>query len=135
MKNMFLILTFSLMSLGCSNNNDDPQNNILPELIGKWKIVERYSTDGGSPASWSPYDSGEIYDKWFKSDGTFIIVGINNPDCASGTYSVENNYITYTDSPCAPEKPVIIESLTHTELIIDANFFEPIKTKYIKVIE
>ena len=47
MKNILLILAISL--LGCSKSSEEP-NNIPPELIGKWKIVETYTTDGGSPA-------------------------------------------------------------------------------------
>lgn len=124
------------MVTGCNKgSNDDPKSTIPPELIGKWKIVELYTSDG-SNAYWHVYDSGRVWDKWFKSDGTYLNTDTDLPiDCMSGNYTVNNNYIQYSNSPCVPEEPVIIESLSNRELTIDGNFFEPIKTKYIKVIE
>ena len=80
MKNILLILL--LILLGCSDDNEDPKNNIPAELIGKWKIVEKYTSEGGSNHIWSHYDSGRIYDKWFKNDGTYVLTyPSSNPDC------------------------------------------------------
>ena len=133
MKYILLILVITF--LGCSKGSEEP-NNIPPELIGKWKVVERYTTDGGSDPTWSLYDSGRIYDKWFKGDGTYILTRPStNPDCMGGNYSVLENNITYSNNPCTTGAPVTIELLTENELIIDTNFFEPFKVKYIKVIE
>lgn len=124
-----------MLSLSCSNNDDKFQNNVPQELIGKWKIVEMYSTDGGSPPSWSTYDSGEVYDIWFKNDWTYSSTSSANPDCINGEYSISENYLTLFNSACAPEEPLIVENLTENELVIDANFIEPYKSKYEKIIE
>ena len=134
MKNMFLILIISLMSLGCSNNNDDPQNNIPAELIGKWKIVERFTSDGTS-GYWHSYDSGEIHDLWFKNNGEVFFTSLISTPCYKATYTVINNEIWYSNSTCIADTPNTIELLTENELLIDFNFFEPMKTRYIKVIE
>lgn len=135
MRNLLLILVIYFMVASCNkDNNDDPKNTIPPELIGKWKAVEIYSTDGGSPATWSTYDSGRDWDKWFKSDGTYSLsYPYTDPDCMGGTYSVSDNDITYGDNPCTDGTPVTIEILTENELLINANHFEAMKTKYIKV--
>lgn len=137
MKYIYILFIIATLTLSCSKSDNEPENNIPTELIGKWKAIEIYSTDGGSPATWSLYDSGLVYDIWFKSHGTYMLGrdSSNNLECKEGNYSVIGNEITYSDSPCAPEVPVFIESLTAVELIIDGNFFEPSKTKYIRVTE
>jgi len=97
-----------MLSLSCSKHDDKSQNNMPQELIGKWKIVEVYSTDGGSPASWSPYDSGEVYDIWIKENNTYISKD-NDENCNNGSFSLDNDQITF--HPCASAYPFTIETL------------------------
>ena len=130
MKNMPLKLIISLMSLACSNNNEEPQNNIPAELIGKWKIVERFTSDGTS-GYWHSYDSEYFYDLWLKANGTFSTE--DEDACSNCTYIVLNNQITFY--PYGVDYPSNIESLSNEELILNANHFEPIKTKYVKIFE
>lgn len=123
-----IILIFSLFIMGCSNDhtpNEEP--NIPQELIGKWKIIEVYETDGGREPQWRDEDTGAIYDYWFKSDGTFL----QSDGIYNGTYTIDTSMkLTFTiNSP----NTVSIEQLTSTQLIIDFLNFEPYKHKYIKV--
>lgn len=122
-----------MFSLSCSNNDEKSQNNVPQELIGKWKIVEVYSTDGGSPASWSPYDSEEVYDIWIKENNTYISED-NDENCKNGRFSLDNDQITF--HPCASEYPFTIEILTIDTLILRDNYIPDIlKTKYSKIFE
>ncbi|HEY4618186.1 MAG TPA: lipocalin family protein [Flavobacterium sp.] len=131
MKNLIYILSI-MLSTSCSNNDDKPQNNVPQELIGKWKIAEIYSSDGSS-ASWSPHDSGEIYDIWFKSNWTYVSFD-NNENCNNGNFSINDNQITFY--PCTSDYPLTIEVLT-TETLILRDYFTPevYKTKYSKISE
>lgn len=114
---------------GCTKN-DNPENNVPPELIGKWKIVEIYSSDGSS-ASWKPHDSGQVYDLWLKSDWTYLTLD-NNVNCNKGNFSINNNQITF--HPCASEYPLTIETISAEILILRDNFTpEVYKTKYLKI--
>ena len=126
-----LIYLFCLMlSFSCSNSDDKPENNVPQELIGKWKIVEIYSSDG-SNESWSPYDSGESYDIWLKSDWSYVSSD-SNEDCNNGSFSINNDQITFL--PCASEYPLTIETMTVEILVLRDNFTpEVYKTKYSKI--
>ena len=124
-----IILIFSLFILGCSKNDtpkEDP-NNIPQELIGKWKIVQVYETDGGSEPQWRDEDTGHSYDYWFKSNGTYVkFDGISN-----GVYIINSgNYITLTN---VSSVTYLIESISNDEILINYLNFEPLKYKYIKV--
>ncbi len=130
MKKILLILI--IIFIGCTKSSEEP-NNTPPELIGKWKIVEIFSTDGGEPATWALYDSGEAYDLWLKQNGTYSDPNTDET-CNNGSYLISDNQITF--SPCASEYPLTIENLTQSTLILRDNFIPDIfKTKYIKVVE
>ena len=128
-----IYLFYLLLSFSCSNSDDNPKNNVPQELIGKWKVVEIYSSDG-STASWSPFDSGESYDIWFKENRTVVFIG-NSENCRYASYSVSNNNIYYSGNPCTTEEPIYIELLTNFELTLDLNSIEPYKSKFIKLNE
>jgi len=123
-----IILIFSLFILGCSNNhNPNEEPNIPQELIGKWKIIEVYETDGASEPQWRDEDTGAIYDYWFKSNGSFL----QSDGAFSGSYMIdENNDIELTINNV---KKYHIEYLTSDSLIIDLLNFEPLKVKYVKI--
>lgn|SRR5690606_29975784 len=132
MKNLIYLLCL-MLSFSCSNSDGKPENNVPQELIGKWKLIEIYSSDG-TTSSWSPYDSGEVYDIWFKENGTVIFIG-NSENCMDASYSVTGNNIYYSNNPCTTEDPIFIEFLTESELILDLNSIEPHKSKFIKLNE
>lgn len=134
MKKVILIILVTITCFACSKNDENSKNEIPDKLIGKWKITEIYSTDGGSPATWSVYDSGEVYDIWFKENQIVSFTG-NSNECMSASYSVIESSIYYTNNPCTTEDPIIIELLNDYELILDLNNIEPYKSKYIRVID
>lgn len=137
MKNLILTIILATITLSCSKNDNETQNNIPTELIGKWKIIEVYTTEGGlNDGAWSSYDSGHEYDTWFKNDGTFLLTNPStNPDCMGGNYSILENNITYSNNPCSIDQPVTIELINEINLIINLNHFEIYKTKYQKITE
>ncbi|MBN2639221.1 MAG: hypothetical protein JXR65_09070 [Bacteroidales bacterium] len=135
MKPKYLLFILVLGILGCGDKNKDNVGYIPPELIGKWKVIELCTTDGESVPAWSPYDSGETYDSWYKRDGTHISYSSTNPDCEVSRYKVTGKYIYFSGTPCSPDKPVIIEQLTDSLLIINLNHFETFKSKSVKVFD
>jgi len=134
MKNLFpLILAFFLF-FSCDEENTSIQPKIPPELIGKWKVIAIYDTYGGSSPEWRTYYTGKEYDIWFKSNSEFTVTDPIDT-CNLGEYSVSADMqITY-ENPCYETSIVTIVSLNAELLIIDANHFEYMKTKYIKVID
>lgn len=127
---IYILLTLFLSS--CTKN-DTPENNVPPELIGKWKIVETYSSDGSSN-SWNSYDSGKIYDIWFKDGGETIVSNMIE-NCQVGIYSISKNNEIIIDLPCGEKSTIPIVSLTNTTLITDVTYIEYELTKYEKVPE
>ena len=115
--------------MGCSGDDTPKEepNNIPQELIGKWKIVQVYETDGGSEPQWRDENTGHSYDYWFKSNGAFL----QSDGVISGSYVIdENNDIELTVNSV---KKYHIEYLSSNTLIIDLLNFEPLKLKFIKV--
>lgn len=106
--------------------NDEP-NNIPQELIGKWKIVEVYETDGASEPQWRDEDTGAVYDYWFKADKSFM----QSDGTYKGMYTVDSDLkLTLTINSSNTLK---IEKLKSDTLIIDFLNFEPYKCKYLKI--
>jgi len=124
-----IVLILSLFLWGCSNDDSpkDEPNNIPQELIGKWKTVAVYETDGASEPQWRDEDTGAVYDYWFKSDGSFV----QSDGIYEGKYVVDSDLnLTLTINSSINVK---IEELTSNILIIDCLNFEPLKYKYVKV--
>ena len=129
MKNILLILAIIL--LGCTKSSEELNNNIPPELIGKWKVVEIYSADGGSPASWSLIKNGFSY---IFFENKKVIRDNLQADCIEGNFTIENDNIIYFTFSCISYES-LIENLTNNELIIDTQNFEPLKYKFLKIID
>ncbi len=75
MKNIILILCLSFIVFSCSKDeNNEPTVNFPEHLIGKWKMTACY--DGSdTDNTQTPCDvqvTKNIYDIWFKTDGTYI---------------------------------------------------------------
>jgi hypothetical protein len=132
MKAISLVLV--LFILGCSNEkipNIEP-NNIPQKLLGKWKIVEVFETDGASEPQWRNYTSSNNFNVWFKSDGKYVNSD-GDVNCLTGTYSLKNDTLSYFSS-CGGKSEVYIELLLSDTMIIDGLNFEPFKIKYNKII-
>ena len=127
-----------IIGLSCSKDNiptiQESQSEIPSELIGKWKLVEVYSSVGGEPEEWRVDTSGFEYDIDYRINGSFIIPSVIEP-CQEGIYSVENEIIFLTRDCGSGESSweYEIELLTNDTLIVITPHFELVKNKYVKV--
>jgi len=133
MKNILLLLIVVLVltTLSCSKDNEKPKNNIPAELVGKWKLTEKYTNSGGGEFNWVEVDTGMEYDIWLKENNDMTT---NNENCRTGTYRVVENKINY-NFPCFGESTIPIDSLSNTTLITNVSYIEYELNKYIKVNE
>jgi hypothetical protein len=88
------LLLFVLFSaFECQHQeNVDPNTKNQDVLIGRWKLVEYYLSDGG-PGYWTKADPAKPYIIEFKADGAYIS---DRADC-SGQYTA------------APDQEIIIK--------------------------
>lgn len=129
MKNLILLLTLSFVTLNCSKDDNNQKNNIPPELIGKWKAIEIYSTDGGSEPTWSNIVNGFSYT--FSNDNIVIRDNLQT-GCNEGKFSLKNENTILFVFPCISYES-FIENNTNTLLILDTKNFEPLKYKFQKI--
>ncbi len=134
MKIFLSILIPVILIASCTKNNEEgPQNYIPPDLIGKWKIFEVYYTSGSiDDMNWVEYDSGKVYDIWFKSDGTFQGADVQCDDCTF-IVSDDNNIFFYPNGD--PNDPAQIRLLNSEYLTLWWKFIEGAGSKYRKIIE
>lgn len=85
MKN--LILIFTILLLSCSNDDNKPQEN---PLKGTWKLIETYSSDGGSNPQWTSVENGYTYT--FNSNGTYSSTRFS--ECSTGEYTITDSTLT-----------------------------------------
>ncbi|MBW7960611.1 lipocalin family protein [Patescibacteria group bacterium] len=76
MKNMFLILSVIFSFFSC---NDDDNKVQEKSILGSWKLIEVYGSDGGQ-GQWTPIENGYVYE--FRSDNTLL----SNRFSCNGTY-------------------------------------------------
>lgn len=93
MKSLILILSMLLSLASCSDDDTKSQNE---NILGTWKLIETYGSDGGSNPQWRPVDNGYTYT--FNNDGTFSSTRFT--ECTTGTYGVSNSTIIL-DYGCA----------------------------------
>ena len=135
MEKKILIVIVLLLALGCENKDDSTDNkNIPPELIGKWKVVEVCSSEAEPGCTWSPYDSGDVYDIWFK-ENMEILVSSMTGGCQQGSYSFSTENEIIINLPCTEQSIIPVESLTESILITNTTYIEYELTKYEKVME
>lgn len=134
MKKLSCCLLVLILVLGCNPDEPEPKPWVPDGLIGKWKTIAIFDTDGNGDPKWRFYQSDKEYDIWYKENGEYASFAfINNDKCNNGTYSVNKNYDLTYYTPCSGTSIVHIESLLGDTLIIDANHFETIKNKSVKV--
>src|SRR5699024_9416498 len=61
------VLSVLLSLTGCSHDDTNIQEN---NLLGTWKLIETYGSDGGSNPQWTTVSNGYTYT--FGDDGTLI---------------------------------------------------------------
>ncbi len=131
MKKLIIILMFSFSILGCTKDSDSENNNIPIELIGKWKAIEIYSTDGGSEPIWRNYSDQFTY---VFSNNNVTVRDNLQAGCNEGTFSIKNGNTIEFIFPCISYNSYI-ETNTNTLLILDTKNFEPLKYKFKKISE
>ena len=85
-----ILFIYLLFALGCSKNTDKEQEF---DIIGKWQLIETFTSTGGSQPLWVEITDGYIYD--FKIDETFTR-NKSNSNCLDGTYTLNNDILTIT---------------------------------------
>ncbi|HKK12201.1 MAG TPA: lipocalin family protein [Flavobacteriaceae bacterium] len=81
------ILIFSLLLLMSSCDKGDDTKS-TDSIIGTWKLVEVYGSDGGSNAQWTPIDNGYTYT--FRNDGVLI----SDRFSCNGTFEQSSEQLT-----------------------------------------
>ena len=135
MKKTLSIFILVFLTYSCSKSNEEePQNFIPSELIGKWKIFEIFYTSGAGleDRNWVEYDSGKDYDIWFKSNGTFQGPEGECEDCTF-IVSSDNKIFFYPNGD--PNDPAEIQLLNSEYLTLWWKFIEGAGSKYEKIIE
>ena len=67
MKLLILILSILFSLTSCSR---DEVNTHSKRILGTWKLIETYGSDGGSSPQWTTVSNGYTYT--FGNDGTLI---------------------------------------------------------------
>ncbi len=81
MKSIFLILITVFFSISCTKNDN---NNQETTIIGSWKLIEAYGSDGGE-GSWQIIENGYNYE--FKESGLLLS---NRFNC-DGTFEIDES--------------------------------------------
>jgi hypothetical protein len=119
MKKLYYLPILLILLLSCSKNeNNDP---VEPTVVGKWKQIELYNSDGGSSTSWHAITNG--YTIEFLNNGTFN--STKHTECSTGKYTLSaSNEITLTYNCTSYTNKYIekLESLTNTELILKPTY-------------
>jgi len=85
MKSLILILSMLLSLTSCSDDDTKAQE---VSIIGTWKLIETYGSDGGSNPQWATVENGYTYT--FNNGGSIIS---NRFNC-NGSYTMSLNDIT-----------------------------------------
>jgi hypothetical protein len=133
MKTLFFIPVLIFTLLSCSKSDND--NSIEPSVVGKWKQIELYNSDGGSSPNWHTVTNG--YTIEFLSNGTFN--STKHTECSTGKYTISSiNEITLTYD-CTNFTNKYIEkqeNLTNAQLILKPAYMncdEGCSVKFTKV--
>ena len=132
MKTLFFILISIFTLLSCSKSDE---NNTVPTtsaLVGKWKLIERKNSDGGSTPEWVSISNGFVLT--INSNNTYSTT--ESLDCNSGIYSVHNNAITFTNScgnSTIPNKFNLVSQTSKELILSNINCIEECKDKFQKI--
>ncbi|PCI34200.1 MAG: hypothetical protein COB60_06615 [Flavobacteriaceae bacterium] len=88
MKNLILLFSIILSFNSCSQNEEEKNSD--NSIVGTWKLIEVYSSDGGSNPQWKLVENGYIYT--FKIDGTFTSNRFS--ECSIGKFELNNSNLT-----------------------------------------
>lgn len=119
MKTLIYLPFLLFLTMSCSKSNDDDSSKA--SIIGKWKLIELYNSDGGSSPNWHTITNG--YTIEFFSNGTFT--STKHIECTTGSYTISPtnevnmtyNCVGFTNSYL--EK---VETNTSTQLILKPTY-------------
>lgn len=133
-KSLIFIFLIGFIILSCEREKEEPELNIPPELVGKWKTVKLWVTEGG-PHYWMDIDTGCEWDSWFQSTGNFIDCYPCDPHIGNFNVIDVDIIINWENNSCStdPQSILTIDKLTSDTLIWDWNFWEGGKTMFVKV--
>ncbi len=131
MKFTILILSIFLSLTSCSDDEAKSQEN---SLLGTWKLIETYGSDGGSSPQWTTVNNGYSYS--FNANNSLI----SNRFTCNGNYQENSNsnvHIQFncTDSQFDLSYNYVIENGYLILTPSSANCDEGCGEKYQKVIE
>ncbi|QBN20184.1 hypothetical protein [Flavobacterium nackdongense] len=115
MKTIFYLAILYFSALSCSKSEGD--NSTKPSVVGKWKQIELYNSDGGSSPSWHTITNG--YTIELLSNGTFN--STKHSECTTGSYTISSTNeisMTYNCSGFTNNFIEKIETITNTQLIL-----------------
>ena len=82
---LFFSIIFSITS--CNSDDTNKQDN---NIIGTWKLIETYGSDGGNNPQWTLVNNGYMYT--FNENGSFTSNRFS--ECSEGNYSISANNLT-----------------------------------------
>ena len=123
MKTLFYLSILFLPLFSCSKSDKDDTNPTTSNLIGKWKQIEIFGSNGGSNPTWQKVTNG--YTIEFLSNGKFISSKFT--ECSTGGYAISiTNEIsmTYNCSSFTNNYIEKVETNTNSQLIIKPTYLE-----------
>jgi len=119
MKTLIYLPILLILTMSCSKSNNDDSSK--PSIIGKWKLIELYNSDGGTSPTWHTVTNGYLLE--FFSNGTFT--STKHIECTTGSYTISPtnevnmtyNCVSFTNSYL--EK---VETNTSTQLILKPTY-------------
>ena len=85
MKNLILLFSLILFFSSCSQNEEEKNSD--NSIVGIWKLIEFYSSDGGSNPQWRTIENGYTY-TFYNND----IVKSSKYEC-DGAFSISNSIV------------------------------------------
>ncbi|MBF2708278.1 hypothetical protein [Flavobacterium soyangense] len=82
MKTLIYLPILLFLTMSCSKSNNDDSSK--PSIIGKWKLIELYNSDGGTSPTWHTVTNGYVLE--FFSNGTFT--STKHIECTTGSYII-----------------------------------------------
>ena len=106
-----------------------------PQIIGKWKLIEKWESPGDSNVNFQRVDYEKTIE--FFNDGTLVIIVKGSISCDNGTgisgaYYIEES-IVFRD--CEGYVFPIQFYFQNSKLILSYPYFEPYMEKYTKIFE
>tara|TARA_R110002050_G_scaffold247153_1_gene384970 strand:+ start:172 stop:576 length:405 start_codon:yes stop_codon:yes gene_type:complete len=96
MKNLILLFSLILSFSSCSQNGEEKIND--NSIVGTWKLIEVYSSDGGTNPQWKPVENGYTYT--FYSNG---VIKSSKFNC-DGKYTLNTSNSVHIEFDCNNSK-------------------------------